>query len=235
MQFRTAEQVRATQPVRARGLYERAARAGHPAAQASLGMLLFRDGNRTGALRWLKAAADQNEPRALLLYGTALFNGDGMAPDRARGHALVARAAAAGLAEARGTSEEMQLVMSEEELAASRRLVAQSAKPLEPRVAPAAEPEVPPAASGNWQIQLGAFRDPKGGPTLFARLAPRLPGKQASYRPLGSLTALLVGPYASQAEARAACRSLGPRQGCLPVEQKPASANPLRPGNALRP
>lgn len=36
---------------------ERAARGGHVEAQSTLGLLLFGSGNRTGGLRWLKAAA----------------------------------------------------------------------------------------------------------------------------------------------------------------------------------
>src|SRR5699024_2830285 len=60
------------------------------------------------------------------------------------------------------------------------------------------------AGTGPWRIQLGAFRQPGAGQALFARLAPRLPGKQASFVPLGSLTRVLVGPYSSLADATAA-------------------------------
>src|SRR5688572_7499996 len=45
--------------------YEQAARAGHLEAQTSLGLLLFQNGNRVGAMRWLKSAAEAGEPRAL--------------------------------------------------------------------------------------------------------------------------------------------------------------------------
>ena len=42
----------------AQGWLERAARKGHVDAQATLGLLLFQNGNRVGAMRWLKAAAE---------------------------------------------------------------------------------------------------------------------------------------------------------------------------------
>jgi cell division septation protein DedD len=121
--FRPAEAMRNSQPMRARTLYERSARYGYAPAQATYGLLLFKDGNRIGALRWVKAASDQGEPRGMLLWGTALFNGDGVATDRVLGYSLVARAAKS-LTEAEGTRSEMQLVMSPSELAAAAKLIA---------------------------------------------------------------------------------------------------------------
>src|SRR5690349_18529882 len=49
---------------------ERAARKGHVDAAATLGLLLFQNGNRVSGMRWLKAAAEAGEPRALLMVGT---------------------------------------------------------------------------------------------------------------------------------------------------------------------
>jgi len=125
---------------------------------------------------------------------------------------MVSRAASAGLVAAVGTRDEMELVMSKAELAA--------AKQSEPAPAPALPPPaLAPVrqAAGNWQVQLGAFRQPGAAQSLFGRLAPQLPGKRASYVPLGGLTRLLVGPFASKDEAKTACRALGPSQGCFPV------------------
>ncbi|HVF83543.1 MAG TPA: SPOR domain-containing protein [Sphingomicrobium sp.] len=246
-QFRRAEAIRSSQPIRARGLYERAARYGHPQAQAAYGMLLFEDGKRTDALRWLKAAADQDEPRGMLLWGTALFNGDGVAVNRALGYALVARAARAGLPDAEGTRSEMDIVMSPAERMAANKLnapaevvsAASASKKVKttknkgrrnktlPKLASAstskqlsaamATPITASGATGAWRIQLGAFRKDGSAQELFARLAPRLPGKQATYLPLGSMTRLLAGPYGSKDAAQAACRSLGAKQACFPV------------------
>src|SRR5215207_301118 len=71
--------------------FERAARDGHLDAQTTLGLLLFNNGNRIGGLRWLKGAAEQGEPRALLIYGTALFNGDGIVRDPILAYDYVSR------------------------------------------------------------------------------------------------------------------------------------------------
>ena len=74
--------------------FERAAEKGHLDAQTTLGLMLFQNGNRTGGLRWIKLAAEKSEPRAMLVYGTALFNGDGVPQDPVQGYAYITRAAA---------------------------------------------------------------------------------------------------------------------------------------------
>lgn len=255
--YREAERIQARDPLRARTLYEEAARNGYAPAQAALGILLFKEGNRTGALRWLKTAADAGEPRALLIYGTAQFNGDGVPPNRIQGYAMVRRAAALGLTDALATQSEMELVMPKAERDAAVKLAEgprpaatetlvqlaeekpEAAKPMpkparttarRTRETPRPGPEKTgavqakparaaprPLASGPWRIQLGAFRQPGAPQALFARVAPRLPGKQASFVPSGGLTRLLVGPFASSADAAAACRLLGRQQPCIPV------------------
>jgi TPR repeat protein len=255
--FKQAESLKTKEPMRARTLYEAAARQGHAPAQAALGILLFKEGNRSGALRWLKMAADSGEARALLIYGTALFNGDGLPPNRIQGYAMVRRAAAQGLADAVATQSEMELVMPKSELDAAIKLASEPAPATVAETSPpstaapqsedrpatqertaktAARPaKTSPAratpkrsasptgtkaqpATGPWRIQLGAFRRAGAGQELFARLSPRLPGKQASFVPMGSLTRLLVGPYATLAEASAACRALGRQQACMPTK-----------------
>src|SRR3954452_18213912 len=92
--------------------FERAARNGHLDAETTLGLLTFQNGDRAQGLKWLKAAADQGEPRALLVYGTALFNGDGVAQDRVLAYAYVSRAAAQGLEPARDTLAQLDQLMS---------------------------------------------------------------------------------------------------------------------------
>ena len=67
--------------------YERAARKGHELAQLTLGELLFENGNKAAGLSWLKIAAGRGESRAMLLYGLALFNGDGVRRDPVLGGA----------------------------------------------------------------------------------------------------------------------------------------------------
>jgi len=86
---------------------EKAARAGHLDAETTLGLLLFDSGDHSGGIQWLKKAADRGEPRAMLVYGTALFNGDSVRSDPLMAYAYVSRAAAQGLEPAKSTLRDM--------------------------------------------------------------------------------------------------------------------------------
>ncbi len=96
----------------AQSWFERAATSGHLDAQTTLGLLLFQNGNQADGLKWLKMAAQQDEPRAMLVYGTALYNGDGVTQDKMLGYAYVSRAAAQGLVPARETLAQLDQLMS---------------------------------------------------------------------------------------------------------------------------
>src|SRR3954447_1611598 len=91
--------------------FGRAAAKGHVDAETTLGLLLFENGDQAGGLKWLKAAAEKGEPRALLVYGTALVNGDGVKRDPVLGYAYVSRAAAQGLAPAKETLAQLDQVL----------------------------------------------------------------------------------------------------------------------------
>lgn len=209
---------------------EQAARKGHVDAAATLGILMFQNGNRTGAMRWIKAAANGGEPRSLLLYGVALYNGDGVAADPVSGYAFVSRAAAQGSAEASTTLGEMDAAMPLEQrikglelakaMVAARKPTPSLAKTASPPAMPAQRrvaPSSPPLpASGNWRIQLGAFGQRATAEALFARLRGKIGARQAFYVPAGTVIRLQVGPYESRAAAASACASLG-GQACFPV------------------
>ena len=206
--------------------FEKAARAGHLDAQVSLGLLLFDIGDRATALMWLKRAADRGEPRALLVTGTALFNGDGMKRDPVLGYAYVSRAAAQGLAPAKATLADMDKVMPVEERkkGVALALAAATAKPAPAKAAPtitAKKPAPPISASsaGGWRIQLGAFGTRGAAQALYGKLGPSLGGAQAFYIPVGAVTRLQAGPYSSRAAASQACARLKP-QPCFAVAAK---------------
>src|SRR5690242_1894472 len=91
--------------------FERAASQGHVDAETTLGLLLFQNGDQAEGLKWLKKAADQGEPRALLVYGTALVNGDSVTQDPSLGYAFVSRAAAQGLQPAKDTLEQLDQIL----------------------------------------------------------------------------------------------------------------------------
>ena len=225
---------------------ERAARKGHIDAQTTLGLLLFQNGNRVSALRWLSLAADAGEARALLMVGTALYNGDGVPEDPVKAYAYVSRAAAQGLAPAKATLADMDAVMPldqrkkgvamAQQMVASKKPVVETparpatpktaaAKPPAPKPAPAksaAAAPAPPkaaAAGGSWRIQLGAFGQRKSAETLFARLSGKLAGRQPYYVPAGAVVRLQAGPFESRSAANAACARLAP-QACFPVEAR---------------
>jgi TPR repeat protein len=227
--------------------YERAAAKGHVDAQATLGLLLFRNGNRIAAARWLKPAAEAGEPRALLLYGAALINGDGVTPDPVTGYAYVSRSAAQGFAPAKSTLADLDAVLPLEQRQKGVELAQRLAKPqgkgkpdplapapsgktavAAPRPAVAVPPKPAAAvarplatapARGNWRIQLGAFGQRSSAEALYKRLGAKLAGRQAYYIPVGALTRLQVGPFESRGAAAAACSSLG-GQSCFAVETR---------------
>ena len=230
----------------AKSWFERAADAGHLDAETTLGLLLFENGQQAEGLKWLRRAAVEGEPRALLVYGTALYNGDGVTQDRVLGYAYVSRAAAQGLAPAKDTLAQLDTLMSAadrrkaeqltqaapkgNEPAAAKgeraRPVQAKAKPPQPKPAPAATARVvqapapkpePSPLSGRWRIQLGAFSQRGAAEALFERLSGNaaLAGRSPIYIPVGSMTRLQVGPFASRTAAAAACGSL--RTACFPV------------------
>jgi cell division septation protein DedD len=219
---------------------ERAARKGHVDAAATLGLLLFQTGNRLAAMRWLKAAAQAGEPRAMLMVGTAMYNGDGVPEDPVTAYAYVSRAAAQGLAPAKATLADMDQIMPLEQrqkgVALAKAMATGKAVPKSPvtsktaAIKPPAAPKTPAsktpaaekaasapaAASGNWRIQLGAFSQRSSAEGLFAKLSGKVAGRQAYYISAGKMVRLQVGPFESRAAASAACARLAP-QACFPV------------------
>ena len=215
---------------------ERAALKGHVDAQTTLGLLLFQNGNQADGLKWLKGAAEEGDARAMLVYGTALYNGDGVPQDPVLGYAFVSRSAAQGLEPAKSTLSQMDEIMPIEQrkkgvaLAMQKartqaRAQSQSAVPARaqaPKPAKTVAERRPQGASssGGWRIQLGAFSQRSSADALFQKLSGSAPvaGRQKFLVAAGSVTRLQVGPYPSKAAAAAACSALSGRgQACFPV------------------
>ncbi|MDF7774376.1 SPOR domain-containing protein [Sphingomonas sp. AOB5] len=109
---------------------------------------------------------------------------------------------------------------------ATRPPVATTTRP--PRTTPAPRPTPPapkptevaaapgPVRDGGWRLQLGAFGDPNNARKLWSQVGSRFPGRQVYYVKQGSLTRVLVGPFASRAEAASGCRGVSP---CVPVSK----------------
>lgn len=228
--------------------FQRAAAKGHLDAQVTLGLMLFENGDRPGGLHWLKPAAERGDPRALLVLGTALFNGDGVKQDPILGYAYVSRAAAQGLAPAQATLQQLDQILPVEQRKRALAIAMAKAKSAPPpssampkrpakivaiktpppakpaKAAPNVEktptPAVPAAPSnGGWRIQLGAFAQRASAEALFRKLSPSLGGHQPFYVTAGPVTRLQVGPYPSRAAASAACAGLH-GQACFAVPAK---------------
>ena len=230
----------------AKDWFERAALRGHVDALTTLGLLLFQNGEQTAGLKWLSQAAEKGEPRAMLVYGTALFNGDGVTQNPVLGYAYVSRAAAQGLAPAKTTLAELDQILPleqrQEGVALARRKAA-AAKPGPPAAAVAAAKAAakalpkaaakalpkttltapapaPTAASGAWRVQLGAFSRRESAEALFKKLSgsSALAGRRPFYVAVGAVIRLQAGPFENRAAAAAACAALSAKgQACFPV------------------
>lgn len=106
-----------TDPSTAIQWYRKAAAQGHQRAEDNLGLLLFQQGDRAGALPYLQHAADRGEPRAQYIVGTALFNGDLAPKNWVRAYALMSRASASGLAQATTSLQQMDKYIPDDQRA----------------------------------------------------------------------------------------------------------------------
>jgi len=89
-----------------------------------------------------------------------------------------------------------------------------SPAPVPVRTSPAPTPAGPAIRDGGWRLQLGAFGDPGNARKLWSQVGGRFPGRSVAYVKSGNLTKVLVGPFASRADAAGACRGVSP---CVPV------------------
>ena len=160
----------------AKSWFERAANQGHVDAQTTLGLLLFQNGEQADGIRWLKKAAEHDEPRAQLVYGTALVNGDGVTQDPVLGYAYIRRAAAQGLQPAQETLQQLDQMLSAADrkrgIAIARNLASQpfaSNSPAPKRTRqksapPSPQPEPAKAAPKVVATQSGPKTTPKPAP-----------------------------------------------------------------------
>ncbi|KQN06245.1 sporulation protein [Sphingomonas sp. Leaf230] len=272
-------------PVLAESWFRKAAMQGHVQAADNYGLALFQAGKKTDALPWLQKSVAHGEPRAQLVLGTMLFNGDGIPRDFPRAYALMTRASASGLQSASQTLAQMDQYISptdrEKGTALAQQYALQSPPPgpsratvgqtpvAPPRTASAPRPsKLPPSslparvpgptrepaptreptptptrepapvrqaqvkppkpvpakpapakavaakpapvrATGNWRVQLGAFRDQGNAETQWNKVRGKLRGAQPFYAKAGGVTRLQAGGFASKADATRACSASG--------------------------
>ena len=249
---------------RAQLYLEQAARTGHADAAATLGIILFQNNDRPAAMKWLRIAAEGGEPRAMLLYGTALYNGDGVAPDAVTAYAYISRAAAQGLDAAKATLADLDAAMP---LAAAAQKASRWPGRSSPSPAKAAArhqgrratrrratgrrragrraaqrphlPAAPPASGGTWRIQLGAFAQRATAEALVRPAARQSRRAPAVLRPRGQGHPApgrpLRQPRRRRGGLRRACGpGLLPRRGAL-ARHPVGALDPLRPQQGVEP
>ena len=202
----------------AKSWFEKAAGSGHLDAETTLGLLLFQNGEQADGIKWLRRAAEQGEPRALLVYGTALYNGDGVTQDRLLGYAFVSRSAQQGLKPAKDTLEELDGLMSEADrkkamlLAAARpAAVAMSAKANKPQAIEHSKPKVEPAATMRAR-QLAEGRAVQSKEMSRAQAKPKIdkprPQTAALTSPARGNWRIQLGAFAQHKSAEALYRKI---------------------------
>lgn len=99
-------------PVLAESWFRKAAMQGHIQAQDNYGLALFQNNKKEEAVPWLEKSISRDEPRAELVLGTMLFNGDGVPREYPRAYALMTRASQQGLKSASETLAQMDQYVS---------------------------------------------------------------------------------------------------------------------------
>ena len=187
--------------------FERAAAQGHVDAQTTLGLLLFQNGDQAGGLNWLKKAAEQGEPRALLVYGTALVNGDTVTQDRVLGYAYVSRAAAQGLEPAKQTLDQLDQILP---LTDRKRGVAMARDLAKAAPAPSSEPKQVAAKAGRTASTRAAADAPPKAPAKTAAKPPKPSPVEAAPAATGAWR-IQLGAFSKQGSAEALYRKLAGR------------------------
>lgn len=130
--------------------YRKAAAQQHRQAEDNLGLIMFQNGDRAGALPFIKISADRGDARAQYVLGTTLFNGELLPRDWPMAYALMVRASSAGLARASAHLAQMDQIIPLEDrqrgLVIARDLEAQSARPPLPAAMPQPAPTAPVVA-----------------------------------------------------------------------------------------
>jgi TPR repeat protein len=184
--------------------FERAATQGHIDAETTLGLLLFQNGDQAEGLKWLRKAADRGEPRALLVYGTALVNGDGVTQDPVLGYAFVSRSAAQGLGPAKETLDQLDQLLP----LADRKRGVEIARRLAGGPS-AADPAPEKPASKPVQTAKAASRPaPKPAPVPAKASAPKAARPAAASAPASGNWRIQLGAFSHRGNAEALYKKL---------------------------
>jgi len=185
--------------------YERAAGSGQMDAQVILGLMLFQNGDHAAGLRWLKAASEKGEPRAMLIYGTALYNGDSVPQDAVLGYAYVSRAAAQGLQAAKDTLAQLDKILPLED---RRKGVAIAMAKAKATPAPSSKPADTRPTKGPSAKTVAVKTTAKPAPPLVAVAKPPKTAAPPSSGPATGSWRIQLGAFSQRSSAEALFRKL---------------------------
>jgi len=185
--------------------YERAAGSGQMDAQVILGLMLFQNGDHAAGLRWLKAASEKGEPRAMLIYGTALYNGDSVPQDAVLGYAYVSRAAAQGLQAAKDTLAQLDKILPLED---RRKGVAIAMAKAKATPAPSSKPADTKPTKGPSAKTVAVKTTAKPAPPGVAVAKPPKTAAPLSSGPATGSWRIQLGAFSQRSSAEALFRKL---------------------------
>ena len=185
--------------------YERAAGSGQMDAQVILGLMLFQNGDHAAGLRWLKAASEKGEPRAMLIYGTALYNGDSVPQDAVLGYAYVSRAAAQGLQAAKDTLAQLDKILPLED---RRKGVAIAMAKAKATPAPSSKPADTKPTKGPSAKTMAVKTTAKPAPPGVAVAKPPKTAAPPSSGPATGSWRIQLGAFSQRSSAEALFRKL---------------------------
>jgi len=185
--------------------YERAAGSGQMDAQVILGLMLFQNGDHAAGLRWLKAASEKGEPRAMLIYGTALYNGDSVPQDAVLGYAYVSRAAAQGLQAAKDTLAQLDKILPLED---RRKGVAIAMAKAKATPAPSSKPADTKPTKGPSAKTVAVKTTAKPAPPGVAVAKPPKTAAPPSSGPATGSWRIQLGAFSQRSSAEALFRKL---------------------------
>ncbi|WP_066699157.1 SPOR domain-containing protein [Sphingobium amiense] len=204
--------------------YRKAQRQGHLRAEDNLGLLLFQQGDRDGAMPFLQKSASRGEPRAQYIVATTLFNGDVVGKDWVRAYALMTRASASGLPQATASLGEMDKYIPEDQrqkglaLAAGmergdKDALASAAAPARAQPKPIRKAELPPSKPAETESSKPAA--PKPAPQVAASRPALAPSPSPSPSPAAGGWRVQLGAFGEEARARALWGQLAKNVGGL--------------------
>ena len=189
----------------AEGWFRKAALQGHVEAITNYGLTLFDEGKRSEAVPWLEKSVARGEPRAQMVLGTMLFNGDGVEKNWPRAYALLVRSSASGLPRAAQVQAQMDeyipLDQRQQGLVLARQYEAAAQRPeLPPEIAGVGSnggmrgTELPPSSYDQNAGQQPAITPTR--PSRPARAAPVVTEVPAATRPAPPVTVARHAPVA---------------------------------------